>query len=405
MGWIIGPDQLDEDQRRIVQRPPTDNLVVVGDPGSGKTLIAAHRTQYLASTFNLYSSQYAMFIYTTLLRDYIKSGLIELGIPDDSVVHGFLAWCMRYHNRQIGSIPKQKGTPVWDQIRENVHNHVMSNGQKMFKFVVVDEAQDLYESDLNIIYRIADHVTLLMDENQSLYPTGMTLSKAKRALRIRNEHSLLKNYRNMQHLTKVAARFTTDKRSRDLLVRRAAYRMKAEYQMDPVFFECNRTDDQVEAVVSVLHTLRTNQYIGSIGILLPHNHQVSEWANRLEMHGITTEWQVHRDSNIEFESSLPKIMTLHQAKGLSLDAVIMPDFVDSHYGRWDAEEKARLIFVGITRAVRYFCLVGIHGQNAPFQHEFDEAVGNGELQQISFTDGAADSGYIEAEIDDDDLPF
>lgn len=58
-------------------------------------------------------------------------------------------------------------------------------------------------------------------------------------------------------------------------------------------------------------------------------------------------------SKLKFESQEPKVLTYHSAKGLTFDAVFMPRLVQSSFKRLTSELIERLLFVGISRAVKW----------------------------------------------------
>jgi superfamily I DNA/RNA helicase len=56
---------------------------------------------------------------------------------------------------------------------------------------------------------------------------------------------------------------------------------------------------------------------------------------------------------LNFSSDQPKVMSFHAAKGLTFDSVLMPRLVDSSFRRWTQVELNRMLFVGITRAIKW----------------------------------------------------
>jgi hypothetical protein len=58
-------------------------------------------------------------------------------------------------------------------------------------------------------------------------------------------------------------------------------------------------------------------------------------------------------NQLDFRSSLPKILTIHSAKGLTFDSVLLPKFTERMFPGNLRSLATRLLYVGITRAIRW----------------------------------------------------
>ena len=77
MGWLVPYSSLTPEQQQAVMLPLEGHRVIVGGPGAGKTLVLLHRFSYL---FQLHGSDPAvgkLFVFTTTLKDFIRSALTE----------------------------------------------------------------------------------------------------------------------------------------------------------------------------------------------------------------------------------------------------------------------------------------------------------------------------------------
>jgi superfamily I DNA/RNA helicase len=86
-----------------------------------------------------------------------------------------------------------------------------------------------------------------------------------------------------------------------------------------------------------------------VAILLPLRRQVAGFAKGLAEAGLTVESQ--DDAN--FTSDAPKLLTYHSAKGLTFDTVLMPRLVPRSFPKMSREQVERLLFVGVSRAVKW----------------------------------------------------
>ena len=81
MTWFVPFNWLDENQRRAVQQDMSRHRVIFGPPGSGKTLVLLHRAHHLYGSERVPPSGFRIFVYTRVLKAYIKSAVELLGLP------------------------------------------------------------------------------------------------------------------------------------------------------------------------------------------------------------------------------------------------------------------------------------------------------------------------------------
>src|SRR4030065_2399869 len=99
--WLVPRQDLTPDQARVVELPPTANRVVLGMAGSGKTQVLVHRAAHLAGKFNIPPERYRVFVFTNVIKEYIRSGLEFLDLPDN-VVSTFDFWCVDLFQKHFG---------------------------------------------------------------------------------------------------------------------------------------------------------------------------------------------------------------------------------------------------------------------------------------------------------------
>jgi len=91
--------------------------------------------------------------------------------------------------------------------------------------------------------------------------------------------------------------------------------------------------------------------------LFPQQRQVHGFANGFTDAGIDVEVQ-KLGAPIDFSNSLPKLMTYHQAKGLTFDSVFLPRLNQSSFQGKMSERIGHLCFVGVSRAVKWVYMSG-----------------------------------------------
>jgi hypothetical protein len=138
----------------------------------------------------------------------------------------------------------------------------------------------------------------------------------------------------------------------------------------------------------------------SVGVLLPQRRLVFAYAKGLKELGIdvlTDSWD-----GIEFGDPRPKVLTYHEAKGLTFDSIFMPRLDTGAFTEHLLRRQSPLIFVGVSRAVRWACLSTLSEKMVPSIAAIvnGDALDYVEVQRIGATAGATDLSS-----EDDELPF
>ncbi len=138
--WLIPEHSLTPEQQRAVTFSPYKPRVVFGPPGSGKTIILVYRATYLQKNYQIKENRYLILAFTNALKEYIQSGLRDLDM-DPARVLTFDKWCKTFHEQQIGTPPRSKGSADPEATRQAVHAHLThtSNQKKLFDAVLVVE--------------------------------------------------------------------------------------------------------------------------------------------------------------------------------------------------------------------------------------------------------------------------
>lgn len=348
--WLVPPSDLTTEQIRAIELPTDEHKVVMGGPGSGKTMVLLHRARHLAQVGNVPPERFRVFVFTNVLSTYIKSALDVLGIPE-TCVSTFDDWCRRHYEANVNKrAPWDKAAkrPDFAAIREGVFKHCGKSdpAKRPFDFVLVDEGQDLDHKCFELLTRIAGHVTVCMDHNQQIYDGGSDEGEILGTLGIkRRQIALLETFRCCPYITQMASLFIPDGNQR------AAYLQQTKTaQTDietPLLYQASGFDDEKQMLVEMIK-LRV-QKGDRVAILLPLKRQVFGFAQGLREAGLEVETQ----DDLNFASDTPKVITYHSAKGLTFDSVLLPRLTPKSFPASTPERIERLMFVAITRATRW----------------------------------------------------
>jgi len=367
MHWLIPFSSLTPAQQDAVQMDTRSHKAIIGGPGAGKTLVLVHRLNLLFNRAGNNPNAVRLFVYTNTLKQLIRAGNDMLDVPDECI-STFDKWCSDIYLAHVDRrLPRTEGKPDFDAIRAGVF-HAIDSGKlptPVFDYVLLDEAQDMDVGAIEILKRVARHITVCMDGKQQLYDGRMSEPEALTHLGLaRQNTALLAAFRCNPMVTELAAQFIPDETRRQEFMRQASNHDMARSR--PLFYVADSFSDEMAHLVEMVR-LRLS-YGDSIAVLFPQQRQVFGFAKGFAEAGIDVEAQ-RRDAPINFANPLPKLMTYHQAKGLTFDSVFLPRLDQSSFPGPMHERIGHLCFVGVSRAVKWVYLSGRNGSLIPPMQE------------------------------------
>jgi superfamily I DNA/RNA helicase len=375
MSWLIPRNELTPEQIRAIELAPFEHRAITGGPGSGKTQVLLHRARHLSDSMRVPPGRFRIFVYTNVLKEYIRPALRDLGLPEDSVL-GFDKWCMDFYRQYIKSrLPwdAEQRKPDFDAVRRAVNNKITTRGVglPLYDFVLVDEGQDLDEEAFSIFTHIARHVTVAIDNKQQIYDNGSTEAGIVFKLGMRKRNiNFIEAFRVCPYLVEVAAQLIPDSCEREAF--RQQQRTTQTERQTPLLYFARNFEDEKQMLYQMV---RERQLMNDrIAILFPQNRQVFGFAQGLQEVGIEAEVprQAFGNSNLpehDFNSCRPKLMSYQSAKGLTFDSVFMPRLVPASFRRVRAERVERLVFVALTRATRWAYFSTSLGESLPLMEK------------------------------------
>ena len=367
--WLVPRHELTPEQLRAIELSPHEHRAIIGGPGSGKTQILLHRARYLCDSQRVPPERFRLLVYTNVLRDYIRSALTLLKLPEESVIT-FDHWCRQVYQKHISpQLPYNKELKMHDfeTIRASVRQKI-AGGQltlPLLDFVLVDEAQDLEEEHFAMMVKAARHITVCLDGKQQIYPKGSTEAGILHKLGIRRRNiSLIDAFRVSPYLVEVAAPLIADEVERNAF-RHQTRQPQIERETPLVYFARSIDDEAVR-----LHDVLRQRLLKDdrIGILVPQNAQIYSWAKRLHGVGVEVETPQKKEyaAKHDFNTNRPKLMTYHSAKGLTFDSVFLPRLVSGSFKMFSADRVERLVFVALTRATKWAYFSTVLGNSCDF---------------------------------------
>lgn len=320
----------DDIQELIIKKTLNNSMIVSGCAGSGKSNIALIKAQQIQ---NEIGNDYQIIVFTKSLYSYMISAKDTLNLKGTFTYYRY--WKDKLHCKSSDYV-------IVDEIQDFTKDEISEfiNATKKYFFFFGDTAQSIYDGlkDTESIKNIAKKTDLI--------PTILYFNH-RLPIPVAN---ITENYIGVDtHFT-----IETYKSTENSIPRIISY---------PTY------DKQIEAIARIIE----KNNLTDVGIFFPHNDQVEKASKVLTEKGINNEvkfedkvnWKNSRNT-LNFETSNPKLMTYHSAKGLQFETVFLPDCTIVNDGKGYSKQKS--LYVAMTRT--YKNLYVLHSNNlSPFFKE------------------------------------
>lgn len=309
---MIKESELDDDQIKVLNAVLDKSCIVSGCAGSGKSVLALIKAQRIQKERG---NDYQIIVFTKALSRYMNSGRCILGLTNEFHHHWY--WVNRLKAPTSDYVIVDE---IQDFSKEEIEQFLSSKRKNFFFFG--DTAQSIYEGLKNTI-RVED--------------IRIDLPIARDA----KEFSLYRNYRLPLPVARYVQNIGIDLDPFD----ESTYKSK-ETEM-PRVLKFESKDNQLEAI----HRIISTNNLTDVAILLPEQTMIKQVYTSLTKLGGNYEVKVSGwMDTLNFNSSNPKIMTYHSAKGLQFETVFVP-YLEDFKSNPSSRQKA--LYVAMTRTYRY----------------------------------------------------
>jgi superfamily I DNA/RNA helicase len=285
---------------------------------------------------------------------------------------------------------KGAGVETWEQARTRAETLVSKDYEfQSYDAVVIDEAQDLDPSMLRLLIKLCKdpgRLFITADANQSIYGSGFNWSDVHESLKFQGRTSVLRaNYRSTREIGEAAQSYLAT----GILDAEPVERMYMNNGPLPVVRSVHHGIEETHLLARFLRgaarELRLG--IGSCAVLCPTKEAGKTIAADLTKSGVEATFMEGRD--LDLSQKGVKVLTLNSAKGLEFPIVALAGFSGSRYDYFslavfdeeqdeDMARSRRIIFVGMTRAMRALLVVVPTGTSSPLFTGFDSTYWNAE---------------------------
>ncbi len=367
---------LDGDQKKIYAGSPREGaILIVGPPGSGKTVVAMHRAFRLGGD----GSPVSVIMFNKVLSQYTAN---FPNLPKNINITHMHDWVKNWYKSAFGrSLPKiDRFDPDWRKISNEIKlcdSDVILN-KLHWGHLIIDEGQDFSPEMYSCLRRVVRHpkyksdnpptLTVFADENQTITDTNSSILELCEELNTSFDNNRLwrlsKNYRNGKEIAEFARYYQVQGAGAALLP-------EDENGMKPIIYVYEQFGNEYKQMVNLV----VNSGNIEAGIIVFGNksdvkytyHKISELVletkQNIRVQGYVS-GRGHPLSDIKnliFDAP-PSITIVHSqsAKGLEFDVVFLlklDSLVSHDFGEMDsfkrlyvASSRARSLLVGFIRA-------------------------------------------------------
>ncbi|MBL8515052.1 MAG: AAA family ATPase, partial [Betaproteobacteria bacterium] len=357
---------MDLQQEQLARSLGSGHRVIHGVAGSGKTLILGHRARYLAQAC---VKPILVLCYNRRLADRLTATLAAEIAAGKVVVKSFHAWCraqlMAYH---VG-LPQGEGEAFYEAMVARLIRAVdlkrIPGGQ--YEALMIDEGHDFKPEWFRLIVQMVDPASnsllVLYDDAQAIYQRagGRKFSFKSVGVDARGRTTVLKiNYRNTREVLDTAARFAAE--------------LLAEHGADedhvptltplpvgrdgpaPLFVKLPSLAEEAQWIALHLKNAHASGLAWrDMAVLYREYEPVGKAVSgALRKASVPVAWQ--KDIRFSAAQDAVRVMTLHGCKGLEFPLVVMAGLGHVTCEADQAEDEARLLYVGMTRATERLAL-------------------------------------------------
>ena len=361
---------MDLQQEQLARSLGAGHRVIHGVAGSGKTMILNYRAEYLAQASSV-EKPILMLCYNEPLAVKLGATIHAKKLGQKIQTANFHRWCRQQLVKFKQELPDSRlpteafFADMVKRVIDAVDDGRIPTGQ--YHAILIDEGHDFAPEWLRLLVRMVDPGTesllLLYDDAQSIYQKRReNFSFKSVGIQAQGRSTILKiNYRNTKQILRAASLLAAD------LLKAQDNGEDSIPTITPV--GCGRDGpapalikqatvrEQAEEVAAWLSQSRAEGFAwGDMAVLCRNWRGMDDCAQALKRQKIPH--QVRKGSGqFSPNGNHVHILTLHASKGLEFPVVALLDAGATESGdENDPQEKARLLYVGATRATQKLVL-------------------------------------------------
>lgn len=368
---------MDLQQEQLARNLGDGHRIIHGVAGSGKTLLLVYRCLQLSE--RLQGKPILVLCFNKTLAARLRHILQLKGAGDSVQIDNFHGWV--YRQLQAYNIDLAQGQNFEASCAANVSNLIKAIESErvprsQYAAVLIDEGHDFEEDWFRLLVQMIDPSTnsllLLYDDAQSIYQKNRKFSWSSVGIQAQGRTSILKvNYRNTEQILRFAYQFVTE------FLQHAQLSTEQEdipfvepnsigrQGITPELIEVDKPEQEFSALVAwIKKRHQAGVPYGEIAVLYRTKWQAERLQRCLQENALPYNWLTESSKSRKTSVSLNyiQLLTLHSSKGLEFNSVAIPHVSELPHPKAELAQEARLLYVGMTRAMEALMVSGVKGK-------------------------------------------
>lgn len=356
-------EDLSKRQEAIRALPLKGQHLIVGGPGTGKSVVALFRVKKLKNE----NKDYACLAYNHLL---LKSNQ-QLAVEEISSQQ-WQSWFNQIYKNTLSveSVPRpanqNDGFHDWQAILHNINQYIEQNPKPDFseRFLVIDEGQDMPIEFYQALIALGfENFFIVADQNQQIGQHNSSLNQLRQemGLDVDDVHTLVDNYRNSHAVALFSQHFYTDPASP-----KAELPPQDDVQKPAVYgYDGGHDGKNFTKVIEKIAINAKNEPDKLIGVISPTQDIGMKYTEALQKIINANGWNIkttYYDSknrtDIRFNEGGIMVINAQACKGLEFDTVFLADVNSLLFNPIDIDGFKKRLYVMTTRTKkRLFLLI------------------------------------------------
>ncbi len=348
---LPGIQDLSKEQEAVRALPKKGQHLVVGGPGTGKSVLALIRARRHRGD----RDDYRFLVFNHLLD--CASGQLFSG---DLVSRTWDGWFRETFREITGeSVPLREPNDNryreidWKGVDAALQTPSAKDADRR-PFLVIDEGQDMPRAFYRALIRLGfENFFVVADQNQQITEANSTRQDIQNCLALEAGAviELLRNYRNGYHVARLAGTFRTDDPASPQLALPAP-------SPGPVPLLYRYDERELDAVAAGILRMADRDPRQLIGVIAPNNKVRERYLHALRSAEVRLDnpppavRTFHADdrSEVAFDAGGILVINAQACKGLEFDTVVLADIDEHYFRRSDPDVTKRLFYVMVARA-------------------------------------------------------
>lgn len=368
---LPGIQDLSKEQERVRALPLEGQHLIIGGPGTGKSVMALLRAKALADD----NQDYLFLVFNHLLRQSSKRLF-----GNELLNEQWQKWFITLFTDEVNTVFPWRPAETWsgkkgfdwDKILTQCESNERDAPAPDRPFLIIDEGQDMPPSFYQVLVSMGfENLFLVADQNQQIVD-GQNSSRQdlEDALGLDADDTieLTENYRNHLAIARLARAFYTGDPASPppKLPDPPSSEVKK-----PILF--NYAPSQFRPILNHILIMAINNPRKLIGILCPNNQVRQKYfdtllsLNKVAGHPpVTLTTFKHGDKHeMPFDEGGVMVINAQACKGLEFDIVFVADIDQFNCDAQNMDRTKKLFYVMVARATEHVIFLRQHGDEYP----------------------------------------